>query len=485
MRLPALALVGLGVLACFNSCGSSDPKKADREEAGAAGDDGSSPAPGGTGGSSDAGAPPGSGDGGTESAAGTDSTGGTDNAGAGMDGSGGDDNPPLIGPVSVDGVIVARNEQPVSNITVEIQGQSVVTGVDGRFQIEAVAPYDIVVRSREEDGGETYIEAYLGVTRADPKLYRRFVDEDRTGGAEGTISGGVGFPQPAGHQTHVTFGGPVTATFGNTLQAGSDGFYNSSGDPTWLNTPTLSGKLFAVQRETATQTVTGIGSAPFTLVDAQTTTGGDVAMLTPALHDFTLNLSAPAGITVNSAAVGGSYFGQMRTMPGAQEVFSLPSGVPDEIGVSVYIVAGDATDGTTSASYVLAGDAAGLDVELLAPPTITGPAQPQVTESTPLSYTRPAGTVATVDFAYETGDAETGYGTYTAVYTNQPSITLKRLSDLDIGMPPGLFLWSVSSSGSAATVDELVDPAEQRWPYGTLSSSPRASLINGTLSPFP
>jgi hypothetical protein len=493
MRLAALAAVGLGVLVCFNACGSSDGKKANRDEAGAGGDD--SGTPGGSSGNADAGTPgggnAGSADGGSSASAGdgnggsdgsTAGTGGTDGSTAGAGGA--DDNPPVIGPVSVDGIVVARNEQPVPNITVEIQGQSIVTGADGRFQLDAIAPYDIVVRG-EPLGGDTYIEAYLGVTRSNPKLYRSFVEEDRAGGASGTISGGVGFPQPTGHETRVMFGGPVLATFMNSLIPGSDGTYDSSGDPTWLNTGMLSGRLFAIQVATATQTVTGIGSAPFTLIDAQTTPGGDVAMTTPTFHDFTLNLSSPSGLTITQASVVVSGFPQARNTPGAQEVFSIPSGVPDEIGVSVSVYASGPGLSTAGALYTLPGNATSLDVELLAPPNITGPAQPQLMATTPISYTRPNGTVATLNFSYEIGDAEVNYGTFITVYTDQSSITLKRLDDLSIDIPAGDFACSAGALGAAPNVDELLGPNNDRWPLGTSSSSPQIQLIHGVIGPLP
>lgn len=284
----------------------------------------------------------------------------------------------------------------------------------------------------------------------------------------------------------MTFGGPVLATFSNTLAAASDGTYSSSGSPDWLTTPTLSGRLFALQFETATQDVVGIGSAPFTFVDGESTAGGDVAMQTPALFDFTLNISAPNGMTLTGALVSAGLV-QTRQSPGAQEVFTLPSGVPDEIGISVNVYGGDSTVGTTGATYTLPSDTMSLDVELLAPPVITAPAASvaQVTETTPLSYTRPAGTVAVLNFNYETGDAETGFSTSTIVYTNEPSVTLERLTELDIGMPPGFFDWSVGTESHGATLDELLEPSQDRWPLGPSSTSPQRSFINGDLQPFP
>lgn len=477
MRLPALAVVGLGVLACFNACGSSDKKKVEREEAGAGGD-----APEGAAGSSEAGASPSAGDGGTPGSAG-ESSGGTDSSTAGA---GGDGTPPVTGPVTVDGVVVARNEQPIAGITIEIQGESVVTGVDGRFHIEAIAPYDIVV-SGDSIGGDLYYEAYLGVTRSDPKLYRSFVEEDRSGGAEGTISGGEGFPQPADHVTHVTFGGPVLATFSNTLPATSDGTYVSSGDPTWLNTDTLTGRLFAIQVESTTQALTGIGSNAFTLVDGESTTGGDVAMLTPVMHDFTLNLGAPNGLAINSAMVGFSVYNQTRMDPDEQEVFSLPGEIPDEIGVAVVVSAGTFPGGTSGSTHLLPGDATSLDIELLAPPTITSPGETvaQIDEDTPLSYTRPTGTVAALNFSYMVGDAETGFSTFIIVYTDDSTVNMKRLEAANVPMAPGDMDWSVSADGDATTLDALLAPDEDRWPIGHMSTSAQRSLFNGQAVPLP
>lgn len=361
------------------------------------------------------------------------------------------------------GQVVARNEQPVAGVNVEIEGQTLVTDADGRFSIEATAPYDIVVRG-DFVGGQYNSELYVGVTRADPKLYREFVEENRSGGVSGAVSGGLGYPQPAGHETRIQFGGPVLATFSNTLAQASNGTYNSSGDPYWLDSGTLPGVLFAVQMETATQSVKAVGSAPFTLIDGQSTPGGNVTLSTATLRDFTVDIAAP-GFTLSNCNVFFGPYGVTNASPTAQVTVKVPNGVPDQVGLTVLVSGTHSGGGSASRVLRLPGNATGAEVTLAAPAAIVGPADnAQLPQNAAFSYTRPAGTLAVLNFDYEEDNGDGFTGRYTTVYTNGSSVPLARLVELQLGAPPGqLGTWGVNTDANGKTVDDFLSPNYRRF----------------------
>ena len=468
MTFARAGLLGVLVAANFAACGSDDPKRSVRSDGGEAGEaaSGAPGSAGSVGGDSRGGESVG-GAGGTDSFGEAGLGGVTSNAGqptgdAGQPaGVGGE--PPVLGPVSVNGQVVASNEQPVAGISVEIEGKTLVTDADGRFSVEATAPYDIVVRG-DFVGGQYNSELYVGVTRADPKLYRQFVEENRSGGASGTVSGGLGFPQPAGHETRIRFGGPVLATFSNTLAQASNGTYNSSGSPNWLDTNSLPGVLFAVQVETATNTVKAVGSAPFTLIDGENTPGGNVALSAATLRDFTVDVTAP-GYTLSNCNVFFGPYGVTNANPPAQVTVSVPNGVPDEVGLTVQVTATHSGGGTASRTLRLPGNSTGANVTLAAPGAMVAPANnAQLPANASFSYTRPAGTLAVLGFNYEedNGDGFTGY--YTTVYTNGSSVPLSRLVQLQLGTPPGeQGTWSLNTDANGKTVDDFVAPNYRRF----------------------
>ncbi len=468
--------MGLLLAATFSACGSDDPKRNVRGDGGAAGETAASGAPDAAGNVGGDGVGEGD-DGGTGGTGGAVLVGeaglggGTSSAGQPTGAAG---EPPIIGPVSVNGQVLASNEQPVAGINVEIEGQTLVTDGDGRFSVEATAPYDIVVRG-DFVGGQYNHELYVGVTRADPKLYRQFVDENRAGGASGTVSGGLGYPQPPGHETRIQFAGPVLATFSNTLAQASNGTYNSSGNPYWLDSDTLPGLLFAVQLETATQTVKAVGSAPFTLVDGENTGGGNVTLSAATLRDFTVDIAAP-GYTLSNCNVYFGPYGVTNASPPAQVTVKVPNGVPDEVGFTVQVSGTHSGGGTGSRVLRLPGSSTGSAVTLAAPAVIVGPANnAQLPSNATFSYTRPAGTLAVLSFYYQedNGDGFTGY--YTTVYTNRSSMRLSRLVELQLGTPPGqVGTWGVNTDANGKSVDDFVAPSYRRFDdVQTASSGPQ------------
>jgi len=467
------------LVATFGACGSDDPKRNARGDGGEAGETAASGAPGA------AGSVGGDAGGDAVGGAAAGGTGGAEPVGEGglgaatssagqSTGAGGD--APVLGLVAVSGQVVARNEQPVAGISVEIEGQTLVTDAEGRFATRATAPYDIVVRG-DFVGGQYNSELYVGVTRANPKLYRQFVDENRSGGASGAVSGGLGFPQPAGHETRIQFGGPVLATFSNTLAQASNGTYNSSGDPYWLDVGTLPGVLFAVQMETATQIVKAVGSAPFTLVDGQTTTGGNVTLSAATLRDFTVDITAP-GYTLNNCNVFFGPYGVTNASPPAQVTVKVPNGVPDQVGLTVLVSGTHSGGGTASRVFRLPGNSTGAEVTLAAPAVVVGPANnAQLPSNATFSFTRAAGTLAVVSFDYEADNGDGFTGNYVTVYTNGSSVSLSRLVELQLAAPPGQAgTWGVNTDANGKTVDDFVAPSYQRFDdvHSGSAGSPRA-----------
>jgi hypothetical protein len=449
----------------FSACAGDDKKKAARgDEAGEAGQ--SSVNSGGS--SASAGAP------GEEGGTSAQTEGGTATSGAAPPTEGGasatgEGGAPMQTeggaasgtPITINGIVVASNEQPVPGIKVEVQGQSVTTGSDGTFSFEATAPYDLVVRG--EIIGQEDTEAYLGLTRPDPKLYRSFVDEDRQGGISGVLSGGGGFPVAANHRVLLTFAGPVLATFMNTLNVGASGTYNSSGDPYWLTTPSLTGYLFAIETDVTTGAIFASGSKQVTLVDGDTVGSpeGDLVLTTPQLKSFGVTLNKPAAATLSNFFLSLGGHNLQPTLPTGDVTAQVPNDLPDEVTIGVVAYA---TEGESSlrSTYRAPGSADSVELEWTTAPVIGSPApNAELGANASFTYVKPANTVAVLRLGYSEFDPQTEFemSYYTTVFTDASSVTLARLVGLNLNLPPGQQLdFSIATDAVEPTIDEYVAP---------------------------
>lgn len=452
----------------FASCSGDAKKRAVPAEAGAGGEAGEAAASSG-GSQTQAGAPsneggmPAQGDGGAPG--GSTQTGGTapeaGNGPAPTDGGA-----PNGTPITINGIVVARNEAPVPGVTVRVQGKSVVTGADGIFKFEATAPYDIVVHGGVL--GQENTEAYLGVTRANPKLYRSFVDGERSGYVSGVLSGGGGFPVAANHKVYLSFAGPVLATFSNLLQPGASANYNSSGAPRWLGTDSLAGFLFAIEVDGTSGAILATGSKPVTLLhnDSVGSPEGDVTLSAAQLKDFAVTLNKPADVMLSQfiVSVGGHIIQQ--ALPTGDVSVKVPSNLPDEVSLNV-VASGAANGNYLQSTYRLVGSANAANLAWTAAPVIAAPADSATLGANDaFTYTKPAQAVAILSFGYSQLDPQTEAESsfYTDVYTDGSSVSLSRLLGLGLDLPAFEALsFSVTSDALEPTVDALVAPTVRRF----------------------
>ncbi len=177
------------------------------------------------------------------------------------------------------GLVVGGNGAPVAGATVRVGTASATTGADGTFTLPAVAPpYDLVVTA---PGGLTS-SWYPELRRSDPTLV--LFDEapafPRFAQASGVLSGGAGFPSPAGHEAGVAFAAPEGRALG-PVQPGADTFLLGLAWPGPASSAT--GALHALQWAAGVDlrptTYDGHARRPgATLTAGATTTGQDLVL---------------------------------------------------------------------------------------------------------------------------------------------------------------------------------------------------------------
>lgn len=464
------------VALAFAGCAGDEDKRVARDddggEGGEAGDafsaGGSSLGPAGadSGGVEAGGSQPGGGtDGGEPNGpGGTPSDGGTGGTANPQGGEG-----PIGTPISVAGLVVAMNEQPFAGITLRVQGKEVVTAADGTFQVDVLSPYDIVIGS----------DAYLGVTRADPKLHVQ-AGPNRAATVAGNVSGGAGFPQPVNTETTIMFAGKQLTTFSNTLNAASNGNYVSSGQIQWLDSPTLQGSLYAVQRNTSSGAILGVGSKVVTLTDGQQlgSPASDVVLAAPVLRDFDVSLSGPAGVTFSDCNVSVGPLLFAHPSPASELTVQVPNNIPDDVGIFALAYGRSFAGLELYGTVKVPADALNVDFAFSDFPIVTAPANnAQLPPSAVFSYTSPADemTALTLTYTIFGNDSETEY-TFN-VYTDLDSVPLSRLDGLGFDLSPGVPLsWTVATRAEAESVDAFLDPAFIAADNSISSKSPPRSF---------
>ena len=140
------------------------------------------------------------------------------------------------------GKVIAASGAPVAGAEVWVDSDSATTDADGAFSLPGVSPpYDISATS--PNGLLTSF--YVGLRRMDPTLVLFDVDGTfpRSASATGTLSGGAGFPQPALHETGVTFKSTeATGTVG--VQPGASTFLAGA---FWSGPSAVTGLLHGLQ----------------------------------------------------------------------------------------------------------------------------------------------------------------------------------------------------------------------------------------------
>lgn len=461
MRVATWVLVSLGFAASMAACGGDDQKKTARADGGeanggAAGDASSgSNSPAGKSGNTEGGSPDSNGAAGHAAVAG----GGAPDDGAGGEAItfGGDGNVPGTA-LKLHGLVVGANEYPLAGVAIEVQGQNVQTAADGTFEVDATTPYDLVIRG--SDGSE----AYLGLTRANPKLYA-------TGQAvrgttlSGVLSGGVGFPVPANHQAQITARGGIVSTFLKQLNAGSAGAWTSDFPVSWIGPTTMNTTVLALQVNQTTNTIVGMGSKEVTLTDKvpSQSPDGDIALSAVTFHDFTLKLTKHSDTTLTFGRLSVGAHTLSVANPGATEVYQVPDGVPDVVGLSLAVNGTTPQGGIVYGLVKLPGAATSASMNFVAPPTLVSPVEnATISNDIVFGFTPRGNGMSRLDIRYTEfqSGGEIQIDHTTAVYTNDKSVTLARLLALKLDLSADTpSEWQVTTYSDVTDVNAYTAPS--------------------------
>ncbi|HKS16904.1 MAG TPA: hypothetical protein VJU16_06300 [Planctomycetota bacterium] len=147
------------------------------------------------------------------------------------------------------------------------QGAATLTDANGNFTIPNVrVPYDVVIAS--PSGTTSHTVLYQGLLRPDPRLVA-FTEARFLATITGAVSGGAGYPEPAGHFSFVQIGTDRGGMgFGQVNR--TTGAYGASAE--WGFAPSTTAHLTALQFVAGggrVQSFTGAATAQFPIRDGQ------------------------------------------------------------------------------------------------------------------------------------------------------------------------------------------------------------------------
>ena len=201
------------------------------------------------------------------------------------------------GPITVSGRVLQLPGGSVASLPVAIIGQgAALTDELGNFTIPNVTPpYDIVVGS--SDGMTTSMILYPGLVRPDPRLLT-FVSPEFTATVDGAVSGGVGYPQPADHLSHVAISTESGSGFQVDVDPATGAYFQS---PSWAFHESTTAHLTAVQYQVdgsgLANNFTGARTSQFPLSDGAAVVV-PVSLLPVATTTISGTYSIPAGYTL-------------------------------------------------------------------------------------------------------------------------------------------------------------------------------------------
>ena len=355
----------------------------------------------------------------------------------------------------VSGHIRTFEGTPLPNAVVSINDVSAVTDDDGAFTIADVAgTYDLTII----DNDHKYVEIVEGMTTREPVVALwQLRTTNRVGGIAGKLSGGAGFPLPAGQAGVVQFQGAISGFSEVNLVAASSSFTLS--EVNWEGPDTCPGLLtgmFWKQGLTGPSEYTGFGTSAVTLEDGKvigkvngSVTATNLAVTNPAEHTVTGSLSVPGTPTnVWSYLYVGSVSVPLALAPGPISVVVPEVDAPTFLGVSADYLTGSA--GKTLPTAL----GANLDLTVPAPPQLVLPVADAtgVTSATEFSWTKPAAGTFSLLF--------TGVGSWSVLrLTSRTKVQLPDLSAAGVAYAgeglPGV--WHLEQRGPAATPEEALE----------------------------
>jgi hypothetical protein len=481
-------LLSVGLLsgvALAGACGESSKGSGSKDQGGApsAGDGGQAPeGPGGAGDNAGGGSitpsPGGAGAGGVDNTPGGASPGGTSPGGSSVGGAaggaaGGEGGAggALTGAVS--GRVISKMEG-VADVTVVIDGVVTSTDANGYFTVPDVdASYQAIMIN----AGEKVAQVMDDLSTRSLVVQLVGASDTREAAVAGKLSGGAGFPSPAGHQSEVDF--VCDDCNGAGFDIAPDGAAYKM-NVAWGGAATAPGMLYGLQwkaDQSGPLDFTGFASKQLTLTDGGTfgDANGSVAatnldLVNVTERSLTGTISAPASLTtVSSDLLIGPYQLSFEATTTSYTTV-VPTGLTVPCSLNVTLSASDAS--SSRRARVPANGNLNLIFPTVPVSTLPQANATGVDSNTSFTWTSATGGVDYVTFQIE---AWTIYR-----YSREGSTTLPDLSDYGVTLTPGATgTWYVTFEGPADSVDDAIAIEKvlygHGWEVEDLSSSSGAS----------
>ncbi len=339
---------------------------------------------------------------------------------------------------------------PALGAIVVVSGKSVATASDGTFTVSGVtAPYDAWVRA----SGSSHAFLYLGLHRPDPTLWLN-TPATHTATIGGALSGGAGYPDPAGYATRVFAAAPeITDQYAPVSSSSYQGWLYWAG-PSSI-TVTLGALQWSQGPSGLPASYRGYATRSVTISDGQAVLGQDLALAPVGTSTAFGTIAYPASYGIGGRAlrlvIAGSEPLLFEDLTPATADFAYFVPVIPGTGFELASIAwGPAGEFTESFSYGLsAGKTASLSV---APaPSLSSPpkASSGVAAGTAFSWTPYVGGLHQL-FIYPVAAA----GPELTVFTQSASLPLPDLAAVGLSWPAGTsFEWWVK--GFYSDIDAL------------------------------
>lgn len=381
----------------------------------------------------------------------------------------------------VSGRVLTLFGQPVSGAEVRILGAGeATTDAAGAFTVHGVmAPYDLLVH-----GLQSFYAYYPGLRRRDPTamLPLHAVWDQYQVAASGQVSGGQGFPPPAGYQTRVALGSPDLALLMPHyddlffwVRATGDGAYGYLFAP--VTAPETDATLHALEWQSDAAGLplefTGHASRAVHLLSGVPVDGQH--MILAATPGATAHVSGTVASHAGALHLRGqARLGDARMLlfddpaPAASFRYATPA-LADELQLTLTVgdtgeQAWDLLNGFNLGAHRgrLPPEASGVALALVAPPNPNVPPDgATVTSADQVFGWQLMGAASPVYVAVFAGGVpyEPSSGFTAAVVTTAPSVSAALLSELGISIPrDATFQWWVFGTTAASTVDQAAGP---------------------------
>jgi hypothetical protein len=352
-------------------------------------------------------------------------------------------------PDLVRGVIVHRGKLvPLANLIIDISGNTVSTDESGRFELRGVPEtYDATVFL-----GERRVHVFKGLTRRNPTLRVNALEPgNKVAAIGGTLSGGVGFPNPTNYRAAVGF--LLTPGVANSALVSADRYDLKT---SWYSDPKRDLALRALQWSVDLAGMptgyAGFGTKNVAVTDAAKVDNVQIALGSVESRKLTQVFKIPAGSTPQnwSVKVGPiSVISAVPQMSGTAE-YTIPKGVDAPIVVSV-----QADKPLSRGMWIVGNELSTLNTELPAPPTLLVPFEGGLGITNNHKFTwKPFG--AGIHEVVFTSEELVATVTLADTTTTMPDLTR-----FGVPLPKGVsFLWLVRGIAPVTSLDEFSGPEE-------------------------